>query len=971
MFGLLPKGTFGYAFMPHFLPRLRDLWTGGFHYVPYFLALVFQMVRLLPQNHPYLMARNMGRYGVRHVLAQAAYNLKWSPKNADQVLLYGLVLIGIVIFFVQFITLGAFLFLSPAMALPTNFAGFFTLTNAADRPHDLAMMMLDMVFGVTHPDAAIAPIGLFESCVSDVAFPCEDTAGVGVIQFDTTNVTGMAAADKGQLSPYSNTYPFPSPLHDGLHQLFAVYSTGLLVVAVGITSYFVATILAETAQSGTPFGRRYNKTWVPFRIVIAFGLLMPLGSGLNSSQYIVLYMAKFGSAFATNGWNYFNDALTTSYLGQPIDLIAKPNYPDVGAYSQFMFLAKMCEYIYEGVIENRREVDTATLATVDVPYDIRAYVIGAELKPPLEIAAATSYANVLAFLDVGTNSFKVRFGELNPVYYPKEPGNVKPLCGELTFFLADARKTPTVNCGSVPGGADPPEPGPFSIQCTYFLETRFNWLHQGGASSFQQNLGEAPPLATATTGNRWITIADRVFDASVPPNDVDLREDYVSNTNKEIQNFINGAIDTGLANQVASGNWIGAWSGAGDALYRKGWAGAGIWYNKISEMNGILTTAAMNMPAPSLYPMVMEQVWGAKTQYVENVTPGERFNPNTPGGEDISQYIEGVQGMTIAKALYLGYIGWDAAEGTSTASKPSGNPIEDAIMMLFGLNGLYDMRKNQNGTQVTHPLAQLVGIGRGLMESAVRNLGYATVATMGGVVLGDIMGQFPKNLASTAASMFVSIAMLGVTVGFVLAYVVPFLPFIYFFFAVGGWIKGIFEAMVGAPLWALAHIRIDAHGLPGNAALNGYFLIFEVFLRPMLIVFGLLASIATFSALVSVLNSIFDLVMANVGGFDMTEELMDSSGTGINLLDRARGRIDEFFFTVIYAIIVYLMGMSSFKLIDTIPNNILRWMGQSVATFNDSREDPAKGLVSRATISSQQISSRIGGALQGMTSLGK
>ena len=63
--------------------------------------------------------------------------------------------------------------------------------------------------------------------------------------------------------------------------------------------------------------------------------------------------------------------------------------------------------------------------------------------------------------------------------------------------------------------------------------------------------------------------------------------------------------------------------------------------------------------------------------------------------------------------------------------------------------------------------------------------------------------------------------------------------------------------------------------------------------------------------------------------------------------------------------------MSSFKLIDTIPNNILRWMGQSVATFNDSREDPAKGLVSKATIGSQQVSSRLGGALQGLTSIGK
>ena len=62
-----------------------------------------------------------------------------------------------------------------------------------------------------------------------------------------------------------------------------------------------------------------------------------------------------------------------------------------------------------------------------------------------------------------------------------------------------------------------------------------------------------------------------------------------------------------------------------------------------------------------------------------------------------------------------------------------------------------------------------------------------------------------------------------------LFYIIPFMPFIYFFFAVGTWVKAIFEAMVGVPLWALAHIRIDGQGLPGDAAMNGYYLLLEIF----------------------------------------------------------------------------------------------------------------------------------------------
>ncbi len=264
------------------------------------------------------------------------------------------------------------------------------------------------------------------------------------------------------------------------------------------------------------------------------------------------------------------------------------------------------------------------------------------------------------------------------------------------------------------------------------------------------------------------------------------------------------------------------------------------------------------------------------------------------------------------------------------------------------------MRDNSDPANNTHPLARLSGVGKSLVEGSIRSLSYAGLATITGA-----LGVTP-SIAQIVANFLITFAMLGLTVGFILFYIVPFLPFIYFFFAVGGWVKGIFEAMVGAPLWALAHIRIDGNGLPGNAALNGYFLIFEVFLRPILIVFGMLASISTYSALVSVLNNIFSIVVENTAGYDVQSEIAAPRDT----LNYMRSEIDEFFFTVIYTIIVYMLGMSSFKLVDTMPNNILRWMGQSVATFGDQREDPAQNLVSRASIGSQQALANIGRGLQ-------
>jgi hypothetical protein len=228
--------------------------------------------------------------------------------------------------------------------------------------------------------------------------------------------------------------------------------------------------------------------------------------------------------------------------------------------------------------------------------------------------------------------------------------------------------------------------------------------------------------------------------------------------------------------------------------------------------------------------------------------------------------------------------------------------------------------------------------------------------------------------SGAAAKMLLAVATITITIGFMLFYVLPFMPFLYFFFAVGGWIKGLFEAMVGVPLWALAHMRIDGEGLPGDAAISGYFLIFEIFLRPILIVFGLLASVVIFAAMVKVLNEIFYLVVVNLAGHDENSRTIcgqignggaaggnagNTSGPGSSSVGFFRGPIDELFFTVLYAIIVYMIGMSCFKLIDLVPNNLLRYMNVNVATFNDQASDPAQGLMFKLSAGTRVVSGQV------------
>jgi len=348
-----------------------------------------------------------------------------------------------------------------------------------------------------------------------------------------------------------------------------------------------------------------------------------------------------------------------------------------------------------------------------------------------------------------------------------------------------------------------------------------------------------------------------------------------------------------------------------------------------------------------------------------SAAPEDRFNPANVQGQGQGkkiQFWEDGRHKPMAEAMWEAYNYWNTAQmGLSHFSRPQNNAFLDAINMLFGTQGLFDMRKN-NGV---HPLAKLVGVGRSLLESAKNNIGAALIGGASGVLLKPFLPQV-AGMAKAAGGFFVTIAFIGLTVGFVLFYVIPFLPFVYMFLALSTWVKTIFEAMVGAPLWALAHIRIESGGLPGKAAMAGYFLILEIFLRPIMIIFGFLASISIFSAMVETLNDVWDIVTDNVGGFNhaQLEGAQQDPGLLKTLSTNFKNATDQFFFTIVYTILVYMIGTSSFKLINLIPNQIMRWMGQSVNTFGDQEEDPIQNLVGRTTIGAQQTMGSLKGGVQ-------
>ncbi|MCB1556463.1 MAG: DotA/TraY family protein [Alphaproteobacteria bacterium] len=874
-----------YALLPELLPRIRALAFSGLGPLAFFVAYVYYAARLLPSGHPYLNPTNGGRFGVLHVVWEARQNLFFRWKNVDQIILFFMIPAGLLIFLIQLALLGLALFISTADAMTLADLGRFLKT--PDPHDDIAFMLLDGTFGI---ERATATGYLFGSKVA------------------TENAWGT----------------WPTPFHEALHEMFGFYSTGLFFVAITIMVYFTITIIAETAHSGTPFGQRFERAWVPLRLIVAVSLLVPLSSGLNGGQLITLYIAKGGSGLATNGWNIFTDEITGgTLLGDPKDFVTTPSAPQISNLMEIVFIARTCSYLEK-------------------------YVHGREVKPYLvfQNKAKKNYFTTdlnaaLAFSEDG--DVMIRFGEYDAAY-AQYPSSVRPVCGEVTIHPVDLST-----------------PGALAIQNDYYNLVGALW-----DNFFMDILAEtiAERVTPTINRSRWSDWYDD-FDFSGEMESM-VKYYYDPANDDSLPAMIKRAVEE----QIGSPRWASVGSATWNEAFKKyGWAGAGLWYNQIAELNGSLIGAVRTVPDVSLYPEVMEHVRQQNRLAARSVSGTDSFQPVLPGGRSIEFAQPGDE--YIALGLYYAQSFWidKHAESTGNVFTDTTRLLfdMDGLSALFGLEGLFNMTRNPH----THPLAQLTGIGASLVQNAVSKLLYSMGAGVTGKVLGVIKWERAGKLATAASQFFLSIATMGLLIGCVLYYVLPFLPFLYFFFAVGKWLKTIFEAMVGLPLWALAHIRIDGKGLPGPVAMSGYYLILEIFLRPILIVIGLLGGISIFAAQVFILNDIWALVVSNLSGYDQSslgmveKELLDGQDPRGSLL-YMRGAVDTLFFTVLYAIVVYMIGMSSFKLVDLVPNKIMRWLGTGVSTFAEQAEDPAQALIGRIYSGSSLALGQISGAYAGI-----
>lgn len=154
-----------------------------------------------------------------------------------------------------------------------------------------------------------------------------------------------------------------------------------------------------------------------------------------------------------------------------------------------------------------------------------------------------------------------------------------------------------------------------------------------------------------------------------------------------------------------------------------------------------------------------------------------------------------------------------------------------------------------------------IGVLSSVIQSVVELIPWAGDAIATGVDVGTSMLttslQMPYQVdihnffRYLPAAAFISIIVFFA--GVLMAVWIPLLPVIIFSLAVIGWLFYVIEAMVAAPLIAVGITHPEGHDFLGQAQ-QSFMLVLMVFLRPVLILIGLITAVGIFHAAIYLFN---------------------------------------------------------------------------------------------------------------------
>ncbi|OJA00719.1 type IV secretion system protein DotA [Rickettsiella grylli] len=675
-----------------------------------------------------------------------------------------------------------------------------------------------------------------------------------------------------------------------LGSMFGAFNSIILVMASTVLSYVLFVSILNTSHEGEFLGRKWSSIWVPLRTVGGIGLLLPKATGYSFIQVLVMWVVVQGVGAADEVWdvalNYMNRNGT---IVEPIQSLAPDHNLGEGDNTFLINRAgtilksEACMLSVQNALT--REIAQNAGTTVYVPNFMSSLSVTGKSPGGANTGLPIDYSKDIG----GFITFPGKKGLVNTPY-AKYIG----ICGNASWnFIGKDDHNQVDN------------PAQLTANDSASIAVRQMTLDLGGlAKSIANKL--VPPNSTTPVLPIQLTVDPNLFN---PNGLVDAGDDYFAIVKPALRSL----------NDDASQQYKKFITKAKEA----GWILAGSYYynmarleQSIKENTGLLVIK--DKLNTSFFPNYDKGSFNDISN--ENVKINLKNNLPMNNGV-IDRYVD-------AEMALAGSNNNPGPEANPTFPKNKGE-IPAVGTLVNGLMNIifpqvYDFEKTLSDNinkQHKDPIFALVSVGNGLVSMVEKVwIGILGAAVALGGISGVVSFFFPGPaiVAGLVASVIISVFMPLITIwmiinlilGSLLSYYVPLIPFFLFTFGAITWFAVVLEAVLAAPLVALGITHPEGHDFLGKAE-QSIMLLASVFLRPMLMVFGLIFGIILSYVALSVFNRGFAIAV---------QFLTEYNGDLLSI-------IYQLAMMAIYTAAILAIVNRSFAMIYEVPNKVLRWIG--------------------------------------------
>jgi defect-in-organelle-trafficking protein DotA len=639
--------------------------------------------------------------------------------------------------------------------------------------------------------------------------------------------------------------------------LFKYFNLGILVLAGVFLIWTTVKVVIHSSHEGSFMGKEVNTGFHVIRTVLGIGLLTPTVGGYSIIQIIVMWVVLQGAGFGNTIWN---QALNYFENGGQLFVPPSTNLQPLIQVAGTVLESQVCMYYHEKLEKDLQKEARAKIAAGDTT--------------PIYQTRVRNFPAYQPYIDTANpNSPRILF--------PADRGNshTDNGCGSLDYAQPTAANNPTVQAGLTA-----------IIQQTSGVARRI-------ASPYPSDLKTDP----STGASPLSTLTQSAL--------VSAAQDWV--------NYLLPIRAAATSQTTMTGFY--------DAARKDGWLYAGSYYYQIAGIQRQINDSAsvkfqLNSPDaycipaignyvsfPSTGPLVL------KSQCITNLAVYYANSLEAPAFDAVYNRVAGYVAAASAMATQV-------QAANANVQIPSSFNMGDmgALSGPMGFMGGMVLASIQTMVSNGDPIMKLQKMGQGWVDNAVAAwIGLAMMMFFVSLVASLLssvssVGYAFQGMIQVFVTMFMAMLAILMVQGVVISIYVPLIPFIIYTFTAIGWLIAVIEAMVAAPLVALGVTHPEGQGMLGKGE-QAIMLLLGVFLRPALMVMGLLAGMLLSVIALTIFNKPFVMVLFTAVG-----------GGGLAGFGAYYGILS------IYSVLVTQIVTQAYSLIYQVPDRALRWLGQQV-----------------------------------------